>query len=211
MVKHQKRKKVLYLRQKIVYNNEHLTPASQSIFGGIILDRRYGFIHEKLDIKILILYVIRRLPGPVDIESLADAVLCDDGISYFDFADCLAELVETGHITYEDDKYLITEKGITNSQITESSLPFTVRVLAEKNAAQLATVLSRDLSIKTSHISRGDGGYTVSLSLSDGKGPIISMSLLTSTEEECVKIEKKFRKKAEAFYGEIIEMMLFND
>lgn len=137
--------------------------------------------------------------------------MCDDGISYFDFADCLAELVETGHITYEDDKYLITEKGITNSQITESSLPFTVRVLAEKNAAQLATVLSRDLSIKTSHISRGDGGYTVSLSLSDGKGPIISMSLLTSTEEECMKIEKKFRKKAEAFYGEIIEMMLFND
>ena len=175
------------------------------------MDRRYGFIHEKLDIKILILFVLRRLPAPVDIDMLADAVICDGGISYFDFADCLAELVETDHVTESDGKYLITDKGITNSQITESSLPFTVRVVAEKNASQLSTILSRDLSIKTSHISRGDGGYTVNLSLSDGKGPIISMSLLTSTEAECVKIERKFRKKAEAFYGEIIEMMLFSD
>lgn len=175
------------------------------------MDRRYGFIHEKLDIKILILYVLRRLPAPVDIESLADAAICDDGISYFDFADCLAELVDTGHISQVDNKYLITDKGITNSHVTESSLPFTVRVLAEKNASQLSTVLSRDLSIKTSHSEREDGGFTVSLSLSDGKGPIISLSLLTSTEEECVKIEKKFRKKAEFFYDEVIDLMLFND
>ncbi len=175
------------------------------------MDRRYGFIHEKLDIKILILYVLRRLPGPVDMDSLADAVICDDGISYFVFADCLAELVDTGHVTYADDRYFITEKGVKNSDITEGSLPFTVKVLAEKNAAQLSTVLSRDLSIKTSHEEREDGGFTVSVSLSDGKGPIISMSLLTSTEEECITIEKKFRKRAEAFYGEIIEMMLFSD
>ena len=175
------------------------------------MDRRYGFIHEKLDIKILILFVLRRLPAPVDIESLADAVICDDGISYFDFADCLAELVDTGHVSKVDEKYLITDKGITNCQVTESSLPFTVRVLAEKNAAHLAVVLSRDLSIKTSHTDREDGGFTVNLSLSDGKGPIISMSLLTSTEEECVTIEKRFRKKAEVFYDDIIQLMLFDE
>ena len=117
------------------------------------MDRRYGFIHEKLDIKILILFVLRRLPAPVDIDMLADAVICDGGISYFDFADCLAELVETDHVTESDGKYLITDKGITNSQITESSLPFTVRVVAEKNASQLSTILSRDLSIKNvSHL-----------------------------------------------------------
>ena len=33
---------------------------------------RLGFIHEKLDIKILILYILRRLPGTVDPETLAD-------------------------------------------------------------------------------------------------------------------------------------------
>ena len=33
---------------------------------------RFGFIHEKLDIKILILFILRRLPGVVDRETLGE-------------------------------------------------------------------------------------------------------------------------------------------
>ena len=32
----------------------------------------WGFIHEELDIKILILFVLRRLPGVVDPNELSD-------------------------------------------------------------------------------------------------------------------------------------------
>ena len=32
----------------------------------------FGFIHDKLDIKILILFVLRRLPGAVDQETLLE-------------------------------------------------------------------------------------------------------------------------------------------
>ena len=35
---------------------------------------RLGFIHEKLDIKILILFILRRLPGEVEPETLSRAV-----------------------------------------------------------------------------------------------------------------------------------------
>ena len=33
---------------------------------------RLGFIHEKLDIKILILFILRRLPGEVEPETLCE-------------------------------------------------------------------------------------------------------------------------------------------
>ena len=42
---------------------------------------RFGFIHEKLDIKILILFILRRLPGVVDRETLGELCQCDNGIA----------------------------------------------------------------------------------------------------------------------------------
>lgn len=172
------------------------------------MDERIGFIHEEFDIKILILFVLRRLSAPCDIDDLAQAVICDDGISYFVFADCVADLVKTEHIVFEADKYYITDKGIRNAKITEASLPFTVRVKAEKNARALSLSLSRNMSILTSHEKRSDGSYTVKLSLSDGISPILEMSILVGTEEDSAKMEKRFRRRAEAFYNEFAKMLL---
>ena len=56
------------------------------------------FIHEKLDIKILILFILRRLPGEVDPHTLAELCQCDEGVGYFDYSDCLHELISSGHI-----------------------------------------------------------------------------------------------------------------
>ena len=53
----------------------------------------FGFVREQLDIKILILYILARLPGPVDRESLADIVFCDGAVNYFSFSECLSELI----------------------------------------------------------------------------------------------------------------------
>ena len=68
-------------------------------------------ISGQLEIKFLILYIASRLVGPVPFETLQDLSMCDGGVDYFDFAECLADLVRTEHLTLKDDKYLITRKG----------------------------------------------------------------------------------------------------
>ena len=63
---------------------------------------RLGFIHEKLDIKILILFILRRLPGivaPIDLQDFTQQ--CDEGFGYFEYSDCLAELIESGLVIEE--------------------------------------------------------------------------------------------------------------
>ena len=93
-----------------------------------------GFIHDKLEIKFLILYIAARVTEPVPFDMLLDLAMCDEGVDYFDFSECLRDLVKTEHLTVSDSGlYSITEKGKRNSQICESSLPYSVRLRSDKS------------------------------------------------------------------------------
>ncbi len=175
---------------------------------GADMESRFGFIHDKLDIKILILFVLRRLSEPVTLDKLAELTLCDGGISYFDFAECVDELITTGHIEADGDSYTITEKGIRNGSITENGLPYSVRVKAEKSATAANAQLRRQSMITTSRSIRRGGGYSVDLSLSDGMGEILSLELYAANEAQAIDIEKGFRERAESVFNVIIEELL---
>lgn len=172
------------------------------------MNERLGFIREKLEIKILILFILGRLPEPITFDTLAELTLIDDGISYFDFAECVNELVQTEHITTDGYKYGLTEKGMKNGEITENSIPFSVRMKAEKNTAALRTELSRSAMISTSHTILRKGGYTVELSMSDGVSEVISMQLFATSEQQASALEKGFQKNAEQIYNRLIASIL---
>ena len=172
---------------------------------------RFGFIHDKLEIKILILFIAGRLSAPVDLPTLANLTLCDDGISYFDFAESVSELVSTQHLTEKDGLYAITEKGRKNGAITESSVPYSVRIKAERAAAALASVQKREAMVRAEHEKRLDGSYTVYLALDDDMGNIMKLSLLAGSEEQAQALESGFRKKAEGIYSQLLDAILEDD
>lgn len=172
------------------------------------MDSRFGFIHEKLDIKILILFILQRLPEPIEFDTLAELTLCDDGISFFDFAECVDELVKTGHISDKDGLYVITEKGARNGKITESGIPYSVRIKAEKSTTALAVQLKRNSLISTSHSLQRRGGCTVDLSMSDGIGSVINLKLLVGSEAQAAKIEQNFCDNAEDIYAKITKLLM---
>lgn len=169
-----------------------------------------GFIHEKLDIKILILYILRRLPGVVDPETLMELCQCDNGIGYFDYSDCLSELVETEHVTESEDGYQITEKGARNADTVESSLPYSVRSKAEKLLQPVAERMQRLNMLKAQH-EMTDSGCMVDLQMSDGMGQVLSLRLLCAGDEQAKLIEKNFRRDAEGYYQRIVEMLSTNE
>ena len=128
-----------------------------------------GFIHDKLEIKFLILYIAARVIEPVPFDTLLDLTLCDDAIDYFDFSECLADLVKTGHLTLDElsGLYAITDKGRRNSEICETSLPYSVRLRCDKNLSVCNRALRRKNQVKSFTEPRSNGTYTVSLSLDD--------------------------------------------
>lgn len=167
----------------------------------------FGFIHGELDTKILILYVLRRLPRAVDGNTLAELCSCDTGVGWFDYADCLAGLVDSGHVTRLDGaRYVITEKGSRNGEAAETSLPYSVRRKAAKLIAPIAERMERDAMIETSH-EVTDSGVTVSLALSDGKGEICALRLLVPDTGAAERMEKAFRTDAEGIYARLVGIL----
>ena len=170
-----------------------------------------GFIHDKLDIKFLVLYLMARVASPVDFATLADLTFCDDGVEYFDFAAALAELVDTGHLELKDDKYSITEKGRRNGKICESSLAYSVRRKCDQNLARVNGVLRRDAQVRTETLPREDGGVTLRLILDDDKGNIMTLDMLTVSQEQAGRLAERFRAQPEKLYHGILQVLLEED
>ncbi|MDO4517216.1 MAG: DUF4364 family protein [Bacillota bacterium] len=169
---------------------------------------RTGFIHDKLDIKFLVLYLMARVASPVDFPTLADLTFCDDGVEYFDFAESVAELVDTEHLTLEDGKYSITDKGRRNGKICESSLAFSVRRKCDQNLARVNGVLRRDAQVRTELLPREDGGVTLRLILDDDKGNIMTLDMLTVSPDQADRLAEKFRAEPEKLYHGILQVLL---
>ena len=167
----------------------------------------FGFIHDKLDLKILILFILRRLPGPVDGETLSELAMGDEGVGYFDYSQCLSELMDTGHVELQEGGYRITEKGERNGAAIESSLSYTVRSRAERAIVPVAKAINRNAMIRTEHSLRPEGGCQVTLSMEDGLGELVSLRLLAADEEQALAMEKHFRADAEGFYHHLIECL----
>ena len=97
---------------------------------------KYGFIHDKLDIKMLVLYLLDRAAGPISPDLLTELSLRHNGVEYFDLIEATAELVTSGHLRLDRDGYSITEKGRDNSAACESSLAYSVRSRCDGDMAQ---------------------------------------------------------------------------
>lgn len=168
----------------------------------------FGFISDKLEIKFLILYIAARVVGPVPFEVMQDLSMCDSGVDYFGFSECLADLVRTEHLTLDAaGLYAITEKGRQNSAACESSLPYTVRMQVERNLVAHNERLKRRELVEARVEERSEGGYIVELSLRDELDELMGLRLLVTRQEMAQDLQKRFQDRAEELYTKIMGVL----
>ena len=166
-----------------------------------------GFITDKLEIKLLILYIASRLVGPAPFEVMQDLSMCDEGVDYFDFSECLADLIRTEHLTIDSENhYTITEKGRMNCAACETMLPYSVRMQVEKNIVSHNEQIKRRNLVGAHIEQRTKGGYTVTLSLSDELDQLLKMELMVTREDMAKELQRKFKANAEVLYSKILSL-----
>lgn len=167
-----------------------------------------GFIQDNLEIKFLILYIAARIEEPAPFDAILDLTLCDDAIDYFDFSDCLADLVRTGHLTLSaSGLYALTDKGRRNGAACESSLPYSIRRRCDKNLEEWNRKLRRRRQVKASVEQRPNGTYTLRLQLTDDKGSVIDLKLMMVDQAQAKAVAKQFQEAPQKLYGRILQAL----
>ena len=167
-----------------------------------------SFIHDKLEIKFLILYIAARVSEPIPMEGMQELTLCDSGIDYFSFSECLNDLVQTEHLTLSPaGLYDITPKGLRNSEICESSLPMSVRLLTDRNVAAYNQMLLRRAQVRSRVVPRENGTFTVELRFSDDVDQLMHLELMAATEELARDLAARFQKNPEQVYTQLMNAL----
>ena len=172
---------------------------------------RTGFIQSELDLKLLVLYIMSRTAGPITFLQLLDVALCDAGVDYFSLTQVVSHLVETGHLEQEGELYAITEKGRRNSEICESSLPYSVRMHCDDNLVKLNAVLRRAALVQTDLTPNGDGTCQARLYLADDSGPLMELKVLYPSLDQGQDLIRRFQEAPEALYHQIMGLLASKD
>ena len=164
--------------------------------------KRLGFIHDMMDVKVLILFVTARSNYPMTCAEVYELCYQDDCLSYFDVCTAIPEMVASGHLKeVEGDKYQITEKGRHDGALTEDSIAFTVKQRAENAVAKYNRQIRRSSFVRTQVIPRDSGDFSVIMALDDEMGNLMTLELMAPDQRQAVRLGKLFEKKAEMVYN----------
>lgn len=164
-------------------------------------EKPQGYLHHKLDVKVLILFITARIGMPLTDQELYELAYQDESLNYFTFAESLPELVDSGHLEKDGEgRYLITEKGREQGAAVEDSLavPVIHKVSAavERKLSQL-----RQASHFTTEVAQNAEGYwVVTLRYQDDGRPMMTLSLMAPDRTLGQAMAKNLLRQADKLY-----------
>lgn len=179
---------------------------------------RYGFIRDVMEIKYLILFVLKNTRAPVPMDVIVEASLCDGGVDYFELVDAFRQLRELGHILETDNPsenataatvklFSLTDKGARTEEAVEKSIPFSVRRRALAQLSEAEGRHQRDSAVSAHTVDGEDGLFTL-LTLRDDTCEVMSLRLSVASRGNAERIEKNFKKHAEKVFSAVLDALL---
>ena len=157
---------------------------------------RPGGLTEGREIRILICHILAELGEPLSFDELTEAILADGTANYFEFADALAELKDTGCVVpLKTDAginvYTITEKGRAAAMTLSGNLPLSIK---EKSAEGAKNIIQRRRIEKENlvSISKTEDGYMIHVRVTDIGTDLMELSLFMPNIEQALAVKEKF-------------------
>lgn len=167
-----------------------------------------GFLHDYIDVKILILYILNQMKEPVPAEEVYDLAFHDDSLSYFDVIEGLPDLVGTGHLVEQSGGYVITEKGRETVELLAENLAFPVRYETKKAIEKYRKEKLRDSYVHMDTLVHEDGKYTVLMTMADEAGLLMKIEVPAPDAAQAAALSKRIKEQSEALYQGFMTTLL---
>ena len=165
-----------------------------------------GFLHQKLDVKILCLYITARIDAPLDVDELYEVAFQDESLNYFTMAECLHELTDTGHLNRDDKgRYSITEMGREQGGYVEDSLPLAVVQKVDVAIREKNRQILMDNRLKTFVSQDEDGNWLSTLDYRDSGKPMMKITILAPNENHATIMAKNMKRDVAKIYKAVYD------
>lgn len=171
--------------------------------------QRLGFIHDMLDVKVLILFVASRSVYPMTMQEIYELCFQDECLSYFDVCTAIPEMVKTGHLQQVGaDKYVVTEKGREQGEVTADSIAYTVKMKAMAAVDEFNSRTRKSNCVCTRIATAENGEMSVIMSLDNDSGNMMKLEIAVPNQKHAEKLSCLMEEKGEALYHMIINELL---
>ena len=168
-------------------------------------------LREKNDIKIFILYLMRNVGYPLDFGNINDIVVQDGLVRYFDFAECFAELLETGNVAEEKDEngellYSVTAQGKEVADSLQSDLLMMIRERSLRSAMRLLSFKKRGSQIKYKSTPLPNGTYEFNCRIIENKEEVLNVTVNVENKKLLDRMEHNFETRPEVVYRGLLSV-----
>ncbi len=185
-------------------------------------------LKEKNDIKIFILYLLKNLKYPLDFNTISDIVVQDEFVNYFDFAECFAELLDSGTIELirvggetvseatigkngrpekKDELYSITENGVIVVEQLQSNLLNMIKEKSLKSAMRLISFKQRGFEVKCNGAEREDGKYDLHCEVIENRESLMEINLVVNDKQRYDQMVYNFNERPEVIYRGVVSLL----
>ena len=157
--------------------------------------------------KVIILYILNKLPNPVSNESLYKLVLSINDMNYFYFQQFLLDLINNKYIEFFNNGihtiYKITTLGKNVLELTEDILPGILKLQIDTEL----TTAKHESSVIAEYTPRSENNYVVSCKIIENNECCFELKTTAPSREQAKKIVNNWENNSNKIYGKILSIL----
>lgn len=161
--------------------------------------------------KVLILYLLSIVDGPINNDELFRLVLSIQDMNYFYFQQFLLDLEENKYIVNykkeNDIVYEITDNGKSTLDLTLDMLPGIIKVKVDETIKGELREIKNESAVRAEFIPLSENEFIVKCKIIENNVMIFEIQSFATSRDQAINIVKNWEQNAATIYPSVLQML----